>query len=114
LIEFEALGATNDWKFGAHGEKSVRIKPRLSVNSAAAAIAAAEHGVGITRAISYQVQESIARGSLEFVLAHIASRKMPVHLVYPANRRGSANVIAFAEIARRQFKQGFGALNLER
>ncbi|MFZ2108325.1 MAG: LysR substrate-binding domain-containing protein [Roseiarcus sp.] len=46
-IAFESLDATNEWRFS---EKAVRLEPRLSVNSADAAIAAAEAGIGIARA----------------------------------------------------------------
>ena len=44
IILFEGIGATNEWSFGADG-KTVRVEPRLIVNSADAAIIAAEAGV---------------------------------------------------------------------
>jgi hypothetical protein len=40
VIAFESVDATNEWRLEA-GRKSVRVNPRLMVNSADAAIAAA-------------------------------------------------------------------------
>src|SRR5258708_6528933 len=49
-----AIADNNDWRFK---NETVRVTPRLAVNSADAAIAAAEAGIGITRTLSYQVRD---------------------------------------------------------
>ena len=49
VITFEGIDATNEWQFGSI---SVRVEPRLIVNSADAAIDAAIAGIGITRTLS--------------------------------------------------------------
>jgi DNA-binding transcriptional LysR family regulator len=103
LIAFEGVGATNEWRFGA-GEIVVRVAPRLAVNSADAAIAAAEAGLGITRAISYQVRSAVLAGRLVPVLPGFDPPPLPVSAVHPARRIGSANVAAFIEAAREHFK----------
>jgi DNA-binding transcriptional LysR family regulator len=46
IVAFESLDATNEWRFEPTGNL-VRVEPRLTVNSADAAIAAAEAGLGI-------------------------------------------------------------------
>ena len=107
IIEFEALGGTNTWRLGTEGEQ-VKVAPRLSINCAASAVAAAEHGVGITRAFSYHVQASIDQGLLERVLPRIVNTRLPMHLVYPANRRGAPNIAAFTTVVRKHVKTAAG------
>ncbi len=103
IIAFDGLGVTNEWRFSAP-DSLVRIDPRLTVNSADAAIAAAEAGLGITRALSYQVKTAIAAGRLAPLLGRFAEPPSPVSAVYPARRVGSANVAAFTRAARDDFK----------
>ena len=68
-IVFESLMADR-WRFGeGASERRVRIRPRLRVNTAEAAIAAALEGLGLTAVLSYQVAEAVADGRLEVVLA---------------------------------------------
>lgn len=100
LIVFEGLDSTDDWRFG---ERRVRIRARLSVNTADAAIAAAEHGLGIARTLSYQVAAAVAAGRLSLVLDEPKEEDMPVSIVYPARRGGSVGVKAFVSAARAYF-----------
>jgi DNA-binding transcriptional LysR family regulator len=103
IIAFESIDATNEWRFKA-SENSIRVEPRLAVNSADAAIASAEAGFGITRALSYQVRASVIAGRLVPVLQEFAPPPSPVSTVYPARRIASANVAAFVKAARDHFK----------
>ena len=104
LIAFEAIENTNDWRFGGKGAASIRVEPRLAVNSADAAIAAAEAGLGITRALSYQIRTGLDTGRLALVLPDFASPPIPIQLVYAARRLGSANVAAFLNAAKAYFR----------
>lgn len=97
LVAFEGLEATDVWRFST---MDVRVTPRLAVNSADTAIAAAESGLGITRALSYQVSAAIQAGRLAPLLHAFAPPAMPVSVVSPARRVGSANVAAFVAAAR--------------
>lgn len=103
IILFEGIGATNEWSFGADG-KTVRVEPRLIVNSADAAIIAAEAGVGIARTLSYQVWDAVRAGRLNIVLQKFVPRPLPVSVAYHARRMASANVAAFVKAAREYFK----------
>lgn len=103
IIAFEALDATNEWRFGPN-TKLVRVEPRLTVNNADAALAAAEAGLGITRALSYQVQASVFAGRLIPLLVAFTPDQVPVSAVYPARRTGSANLGAFIKSARDYFR----------
>jgi DNA-binding transcriptional LysR family regulator len=103
IVAFEGLGATDEWRFHGGG-KPVRLEPRLIVNSIDASIAAAEAGIGITRALSYQVRDSVIAGRLTPILQQFAPAPAPVHLIYPRRRIASANVTVFVKTARDHFK----------
>jgi DNA-binding transcriptional LysR family regulator len=101
VIAFESIDATNEWRFKPND--SIRVTPRLTVNNADAAIAAAEAGIGITRTLSYQVRDSVMAGRLVPILQKFAPPPSPVSAIYPARRIVSANVGAFIKIARSHF-----------
>lgn len=112
LISFAGLDAESEWRFGPAGKPAIRISPRLVVNSADAAIAAAAAGLGIARVLSYQAIDSIAAGELVQVLGVAAPPALPVHLVYQAGRGAAVNVRAFIEGARTHFA-GLGPLTAD-
>ncbi|MBS0409938.1 MAG: LysR family transcriptional regulator [Proteobacteria bacterium] len=97
IVAFEGVDQALDWRIG--GGQAQRLRPRLSVNSADAALAAVENGLGITRALSYQVLEGLAAGRLRLVLQDFAAPPVPVSLAHPAARLRSANVGAFITAA---------------
>lgn len=102
-IAVDGLGATNEWRFGSAGAP-VRVEPRLIVNSADAAIAAAEAGLGLCRSLSYQVMDSVLAGRLVPLLTDVTAEQLPVSAIYPARRIASANLGAFVKTARDYFK----------
>ncbi len=108
LIAFDAFTAQSEWRFGASGHPSIRVEPKLLANDVETAIEAAEAGCGITRVLSYQVRTRIAAGRLRRILAEADPPAVPVSAVFAASRRGSPNVRAFLDAARREL----GALSL--
>jgi DNA-binding transcriptional LysR family regulator len=74
-------GATPIVDRWAFGKQTVAVAPRLVVNTAQAAIDAAVAGLGLTRVISYQVGELVARDALRIVLASAEPDPIPVHIV---------------------------------
>lgn len=103
LISFTEIDRAHEWRFGPTGKTAVRIEPRLMVNTADAAIAAAVDDVGIARVLSYQALDAIESGKLVTLLDAFSPPPSPVHLVYQANRRASVNVRAFIDAARSHF-----------
>jgi DNA-binding transcriptional LysR family regulator len=105
VIAFDGMDATDAWHFpgAAAGPSSVTLAPRLVVNSADAAIAAAMRGQGITRVLSYQVREALEEGRLRRLLPAQEPPALPVSLVFQASRRGSPNIAAFVRAARARF-----------
>jgi DNA-binding transcriptional LysR family regulator len=85
-IMFEGLYSNNLWTFGRDRQvQEISVRPRFSVNSADAAIAAAIRGAGVTRVLSYQVAEPVARGALKLILQAFKPDPLPVHLLYAAH-----------------------------
>lgn len=90
----------NAWSFGPNGKLSVRVDPRLTVNTVDAMIAAAEAGQGLANLLSYQVADAIASGRLMRVLANHAPQPLPVSLLYDAGRAAMPAVRTFIEAMR--------------
>jgi len=103
IIAFESIDATNECRRSTN-DKPVRVEPRLIVNCADAAIAAAEAGIGIARALSYQVMASVQAGQLVTFLQHFAPPPSRVSAIYPMGRIASANLSAFIKAARSHFR----------
>jgi DNA-binding transcriptional LysR family regulator len=104
LILFTAASPSDEWRFGPSGKRSVRIRPRLSVNAADAAISAAESGFGITRVLSYQVSAAVAAGRLQRILDDEGPPPVPVTLLFQAGRSASSNVRSFIDRAKEYFR----------
>lgn len=82
-ITFENLMSADRWRFGdGRDERYVRIRSRLIVNTAEAAIDAAKAGLGITRVLSYQVAKALADKCLEIVLETEEPEAWPVNILY--------------------------------
>ena len=78
----------------------VTVAPRLTVNDAGAALAAAEAGEGIAPALSYMVAPQLRSGRLKLVLKNAQPPPAPVHLVYPQGLMLASKVRAFIDFAR--------------
>jgi DNA-binding transcriptional LysR family regulator len=104
IIAFDGLDAVDEWRFGAAEPTSIRVKPRLRVNTADAAIAACKDGIGVTRTLSYQVCDAVAAGALTLLLEAFAPAPIPINVIHPPRRFGSANVTAFTRMARDYFR----------
>ncbi|WP_341318907.1 LysR family transcriptional regulator [Paraburkholderia sp. IMGN_8] len=84
-VNFDALPSGAIWTFAARGarlEQSVPIRPRLSVNTAEAAIDAAIAGVGLTHVLSYQAARAVEEGKLQLVLREFEPEPIPVSLMH--------------------------------
>jgi DNA-binding transcriptional LysR family regulator len=98
-IQFGASAVRGEWRFTADGRDCrVNITPRLSTNSADAAIQYAERGGGLTLVLAYQAADAIKRGRLKIVLAKFEPPALPIHIVYPTSRLLSAKVRTFIDL----------------
>lgn len=96
-VTFAGLPAGPRWVFKSrrNGRKSVRVRSRLSVNTADAAVAAAADGVGITRVLSYQARRELKDGHLVSILERFEDTAIPVHLIYRPARSDNPRVREF-------------------
>lgn len=88
------------WSFG---RRTVTVRPRLVVNTSAAAVEAALAGVGIARLLSYQVEEHVKAGRLKVILASHEPDPLPVHVVQLAGMQSRA-ATTFAELAAKRLR----------
>ena len=98
-IQFGGATASPDWRFVRDG-KEVRFAPvpRLTTNSADAAIGYAVRGGGLTRVLAYQAADAIKAGRLKILLAKFEPAPLPIHIVYPTSRLLSAKVRTFIDL----------------
>lgn len=115
LSEHETIAFTGQaehvWTFAIDGRhERVSLRPRLIVNTADLAIAAARGGQGLTKVLSYQVADDVAQRRLRIVLSDYELPPVPVHVVRVEGREASARVRAFADFAAPQLKAALAAL----
>jgi DNA-binding transcriptional LysR family regulator len=106
LIAFDSFALNSEWRFTQSGRPTIRCEPRLLTNSVEAAIDAALDGLGIARALSYQVDAHVRAGRLRYVLPEFDPPGVPVSLLFQASRRGSPNVQALIAAAQGYFRSG--------
>jgi len=94
-ISFTALSPVERWSFAGPKPQRVNLHPRLTVNTAEAAIDAAVAGLGITRVLSYQAARPVADGSLE----NFEPEEMPVNILHREDRLPQAKVESFIAFA---------------
>ena len=81
------LDSAHSWDFHERKAKiPTRVRSRLAVTTAEAAVDAAVAGVGITRVLSYQAESAVRAGKLKVVLEKFEPSPRPVHIVYPGGR----------------------------
>jgi DNA-binding transcriptional LysR family regulator len=93
------------WTFrGANGrEQRVTMHPRLSVNTALAAIDAALAGLGVVRLLSYQAARLVHGKRLQVLLSKFEPPEVPIQLVQLPGARSRA-AEAFTEFAAPRLK----------
>ena len=109
-ISFEAGSPLADhWSFPGAGrrERRVALRPRLIVNTAQAGIDAAIAGLGVVRALSYQVDRPLRDNKLRLILESFAPPPVPIQIVQlpgVPNRLAAAFVDLAAEQLRARLR----------
>lgn len=97
-IAMEGLQRYRDWSFaGEDGVRQVSVRPRFSINTADAAIAAAIAGVGIARVMSYQAASGVRDGMLVPILNDWMPPAIPVQLVHAGHQQRPLKLRAFLD-----------------
>ena len=111
VVAFSGIAGVEHWVFReAAGDVNVAIRPRLVVSTAEAAIDAARAGFGLTRVLSYQAAEDVARGSLLRVLPGYEGDEVPIHLVYPGGRHPPPKLRAFLDFTTPRLRRRCAAI----
>ena len=101
-ITFDCLDVPPVWRFAKRGREKVidvPIRPRLSVNTAEAAIDAVIAGMGVTQVGSYQVAPLVAAGLLQLVLQEFEAPPLPVSLLCTSQGSLLRKTRAFLDLA---------------
>jgi len=99
-VVFAQGAAQQEWTFGSgRAAETVSLRSRFAVNGADVAIAAAVAGRGIARVLSYQIGPEVRAGKLKVVLTGFEPPPIPVSVVHPAGRTGTARVRSFVGFA---------------
>ena len=101
-VTFDQLSTPEHWTF--HDPKSkreirARVRARLAVNTAEAAIDGAVAGLGVTRVLSYQVAQAAADGRIEIVLAEYEPAPASVSLIHGQQGLTPVKVRMFLDFA---------------
>ncbi len=104
-ITVETLGAPVPWRF-VMGERTIvaPVRSRLCVSTSEAAVQAALAGAGLTRVMSYKMEEARRAGTLAIVLAAFEQEPLPVHIVYPQRKIVPLKLRAFLDWATPRLK----------
>lgn len=98
LIQPLTMETASEWAFLENeASVSVRVKPRLRMNTNDAVIELVALGLGISRLLSYQIAPRVMDGSLEIVLDEYELPPLPIHVVHQEGRMASAKVRAFVD-----------------
>lgn len=110
-ITFDGLEATHAWTFAnsAGQKRQVRVRSRMTVSTADAAVEAAILGVGLTRVLSYQVAGALQDGRLVRVLVDQESPAVPANLIYPGQGRLPMKTRAFIDFAAGRLRERVSA-----
>lgn len=98
-IVYTEFSSLNVWEFfGAEDEPvRVRVSGNMQTNSSEAIRAAAISGLGICHAPNWLFSEELASGELRELLPKWRARPIPIHAVFPSQRRNTPKIEAFIE-----------------
>jgi DNA-binding transcriptional LysR family regulator len=113
-IGFSQVTPTVVWSFKAGARTGgrgfqVKMRPRLTVNGAEAAVASAVEGHGLVCLLSYQVEEALQAGQLVVLLEAYEPSPPPIHIVYPEGRMSAAKARVFVDLAAPRLRARFAA-----
>ncbi|MDE2427861.1 MAG: LysR family transcriptional regulator [Burkholderiales bacterium] len=111
IIAASSVTPLVEWRFARDDKPlAIKVKPRLTVSSNDAAIAASLGGLGISRLLSYQVGPQFADGQLLRLLPEYEPAALPVHVVHRESRYASTKVRTFVDLMVARLRQQMALL----
>ncbi|MEC5404511.1 LysR family transcriptional regulator [Paraburkholderia sp. MPAMCS5] len=112
-VNFDSLPSGPVWNFAAMAapQQAVSIRPRLSVNTAEAAIDAAIAGVGVTSVLSYQVARAVDEGKLKLLLRDYEPEPVPVSVMHAGQGRLPLKTRSFIDFALPRLRAALAGQN---
>jgi DNA-binding transcriptional LysR family regulator len=100
------------WEFRRNGAtQTIDVPSRLAVNLGEVAAAAAVAGAGISRVLSYLIEDLLKSGSLVSLLDAYELSPRPVSIIYPGQRQVPLKLRAFLDFAVPRLRKRFGYQN---
>ncbi|MFM0018751.1 MULTISPECIES: LysR family transcriptional regulator [Paraburkholderia] len=98
-VSFTGVTHPLEWLYHENGSRlPVRVRPRMIVDLAPAAVMAAVDRVGITQLLSYQAAPEVLSGSLQRILAAFEPESIPVNLLHVERKGTSMKIRSFVEL----------------
>ena len=105
-------GTGTSWEFRRNGAtQTIDVPSRLAVNLGEVAAAAAVAGAGISRVLSYLIEDLLKSRSLVTLLDAYEPSPMPVSIIYPGQRQVPLKLRAFLDFAVPRLRKRFGYQN---
>ena len=105
-VSFTGVSNPLEWIFYENGLRlPVRVRPRMIVDLAPAAVMAAVDRVGITQLLSYQAAPEVLNGSLQRILAAYEPESIPVNLLHVERKGTSMKVRSFVEFVTESLRR---------
>ncbi len=99
IVSASSLTGTPEWRFNCEGKaQSVKVAPRMTTTTNDSAINAVAAGLGVTRLLSYQIDEYLNDGRLCTVLQAYEQAPLPVHVLHREGRFASQKVRTFLDL----------------
>ena len=99
-VSFELFATANTWHFQVdRADVVIPIHARLVVTTPEAAIDAAISGIGVTCALSYQVESALCAGDLELLMEPFEPAPIPVSFLYSSQGRLPLKLRALLDFA---------------
>ncbi len=111
MRDLQRLAAGPAWHFATPDRKAVqvvRVRSRLQVNTAEAALDAAAAGVGLTQVLSYQAAPLVSAGRQLLVLRSFELDPVPVSIVHVGHGRLPLKLRAFLDFATPRIRASLG------
>jgi DNA-binding transcriptional LysR family regulator len=102
----------SNWEFRIEGRsQKIQVPHRLVVNSGEAAVVAAVSGAGISRVLSYLIDDLVKSRALVKLLEAYEPLPLPVNVVYPSQRQVPLKLRAFLDFLVPRLRKRLGHEN---